>query len=620
MHLTRASNHAESCHALPDWVRVPVRQMGSVVTGKALAVNAPGPLRPYLRTKNVFDGRIDVSDVLTMPMTDEEFARFEARPGDVLLNEGQSLELVGRCAMYGGEYPVPCAIQNQLIRFRARAGVSNSFACHLFRWCQRSGVFARVALQTTSIAHLGGKRFERLVLAWPPTEAEQTSIATALSDVDGLIASLDRLIAKKRAVKQAAMQQLLTGKSRLPGFTQPWRGTRMSSLIAIRNEKVVSSRVDPHTPCIELEHIGQGDGNLMGHTQAGQVASIKYRFQAGDVLFGRLRAYLRKYWLADRNGLCTTEIWPLQVSPDTADAAFVHAIVQTTWFIEAACISYGTHMPRADWSVIRNLTLEVPDKWEQSAIGRVFRDLDSEIQQVVRRRDKVKAIKQGMMQALLTGRIRLPVALGTEAAVAEPVAQAEPTKGHNWQINEAVVIGILAKNFGSEAYPLGRKRYTKLSYLLHRRAERTADGYLKKAAGPYNPSTKYGGPEKIALKNRYVREHTNGQYKGFVAGDGIAQAEGYFEKWYGPEALKWLEQFRKRKNDALGVLATVDMASEELRAAGREVTVQTIKGVLAADKEWKQKLTQPEFSDRNIAAAIEESDRLFGVGVAEAQP
>jgi type I restriction enzyme S subunit len=358
---------------------------------------------------------------------------------------------------------------------------------------------------------------------------------------------------------------------------------------------------------------------LLGSTHAGKVVSIKYRFTAQDVLFGRLRAYLRKYWLADHDGVCTTEIWPLHVNAATADPAFVHALVQTEWFIEAACISYGTHMPRSDWSVIKNLSASVPEKAEQNAIGRVLQDMDEAVRRLTRRRDKATAIKQGMMQALLTGRVRLPVASECTPLLPEPVAQTEPSKAHNWQINEAVVIGVLAKAFGSDSFPLGRKRYTKLSYLLHRHAEKQADGYLKKAAGPYNPSTKYGGPEKIALKNRYVREHESGQYKGFVAGDGIAQAEGYFEKWYGPEALKWLEQFRKRKNDALGVLATVDMAAQELRAAGREVTVPAIKAVLAADKEWKQKLTQPEFSDRNIAAAIEESARLFGVGVVEAQ-
>ena len=69
------------------WLPRPVKSMGDVTTGKALAVNAPGAQRPYLRTKNVFDGRIDINDVLTMPMTDPEFERFRVLPGDVLLNE-----------------------------------------------------------------------------------------------------------------------------------------------------------------------------------------------------------------------------------------------------------------------------------------------------------------------------------------------------------------------------------------------------------------------------------------------------------------------------------------------------------------------------------------------------
>ena len=212
-----------------EWEVCPVRQKGEVVTGKALAVNAPGAQRSYLRTKNVFDGRIDISDVLTMPMTDDQFAQFQIRNGDVLLNEGQSLELVGRCAIYQDEYPEPCAMQNALLRFRARAGVSKIFASYLFRHCQQTGVFAQIALQTTSVAHLGGSRFERLRLAWP-TEAEQRAIATALSDVDALLAALDRLIAKQGDLKQAAMQQLLTGQTRLPGFKGKWETKRLGDL------------------------------------------------------------------------------------------------------------------------------------------------------------------------------------------------------------------------------------------------------------------------------------------------------------------------------------------------------------------------------------------------------
>ena len=176
---------------LPNSWRIrPVGSMGDVLAGKALAKNRPGRLRPYLRTKNIFDGHVDLADVPSMPMTNAEFSRYRLRHGDVLLNEGQSLELVGRCSLYKDEYRAPCAIQNQLVRFRAREDVSAAFAAHLFRHCQRSGVFSRIALQTTSVAHLGVTRFKRLLLPWPGQTKEQKRIAGALSDADELIAGV----------------------------------------------------------------------------------------------------------------------------------------------------------------------------------------------------------------------------------------------------------------------------------------------------------------------------------------------------------------------------------------------------------------------------------------------
>ena len=385
--------------------------MGEVITGKALAVNGSGEPRPYLRTKNVFDGRIHIDDVLSMPMTDEQFRRFMLKEGDVLLNEGQSLELVGRCAIYGGEYPGPCAIQNQLLRFRAHEGVSELFASHLFRYYQQKGVFARVALQTTSIAHLGGTRFEQLLLPWPPTEAEQHAVATALSDVDALLAGLSRVVAKKRDVKQAAMQRLLTGETRLAGFSGEWEINRLSEVASIRNQKVLPSNVGIDTLCVELDNIGQGNGRLLGCSTAQNSKSPKYRFFSGDVLFGRLRSYLRKFWHADRDGICTTEIWPLMTDSQQVDSGFLHAIVQGNRFIEAASISYGTHMPRADWGVMRNLEVRLPRVREQLAIAEVLSDMDSELAALEARRDKIRHLKQAMMQQLLTGKTRL-VAVG----------------------------------------------------------------------------------------------------------------------------------------------------------------------------------------------------------------
>lgn len=191
-----------------EWETKRVDEWGDVLAGKALAVNAPGPLRPYLRTKNVLDGAIDVQDVLAMPMTDAEFKRFEILDGDVLLNEGQSLLLVGRAAIYRNELGRSCAMQNQLLRFRASSSTCPEFAAQAFRRCQQDGTFASIATQTTSVAHLGSSRFSALKLTWPPSLAEQERIAEHLTALDALITAATQALDTLKTHKQSLMQQL----------------------------------------------------------------------------------------------------------------------------------------------------------------------------------------------------------------------------------------------------------------------------------------------------------------------------------------------------------------------------------------------------------------------------
>jgi type I restriction enzyme S subunit len=190
-----------------EWEMRRVDERGSVLAGKALAVNAPGPLRPYLRTKNVLDGSIDLSDVLRMPMTDAEFSRFEILDGDVLLNEGQSLELVGRASIYRGECRERCAMQNQLLRFRAFPVTCAEFAAQYFRKCQKDGTFANVATKTTSVAHLGSSRFSALELAWPSL-SEQHRISFCLSNLDAMITAGILKLEAFKTHKKGLMQQL----------------------------------------------------------------------------------------------------------------------------------------------------------------------------------------------------------------------------------------------------------------------------------------------------------------------------------------------------------------------------------------------------------------------------
>lgn len=399
-----------------DWEVSFVGTMGDVRAGKALAARGLGPQRPYLRTKNVFDGRIDLADVLRMPMTEAEFSRYRLRPGDVLLNEGQSLELVGRCAMYNDEYPEPCAIQNQLIRFRARDGVSASFAAHLFRYCQKSGVFAAIALQTTSVAHLGVSRFHQLQLAWPLELVEQERIAEALGDADALIESLEQLIVKKRNLKQGSAQDLLVGKKRLPGFTEEWKTQTIShffELVGARNAELNDNVV---TISAQLGFVRQEE--FFKKRVASKVLENYYLIDRGDFAYNRSYSNGYPFGAIKRltkyaKGVVTTLYICFALKPDAdADPCFFEH------YFEAGLLNSGLATVTNEGGRahgLLNITkvdffsreLNCPSGPEQTAIAAILSDMDAEIDALEAKLGKARQLKQGMMQELLTGKVRL---------------------------------------------------------------------------------------------------------------------------------------------------------------------------------------------------------------------
>ena len=200
-----------------------------------------------------------------------------------------------------------------------------------------------------------------------------------------------------------------------PGYKQTevgvipvdWEVVEFGDIAAIRSEKVVASLTPLGTKCVELECISQGSGRLLMSSEASGLAS-KYSFYKGDVLFGRLRAYLRKYWLANFDGICSTEIWPLVARDDRLFGSFLHLLVQTDDFVNAAGVSYGTHMPRSDWSVLRKVTVKLPPVPEQRVIAAALSDVDALLAGLDRLIAKKRDLKQAAMQQLLTGQTRLP--------------------------------------------------------------------------------------------------------------------------------------------------------------------------------------------------------------------
>jgi type I restriction enzyme S subunit len=185
-----------------DWREM--SSVGDVQMGRQLApkYKTGQNSRKYLRVANVYDGFIDTSDVGEMDFSDAEFSTYRLRPGDVLLNEGQSRELVGRSAIFRDEV-VDCCFQNTLIRFRSGSSVLPEFAHYFFQYCQYTSRFVQISKQTTSIAHLGVLRFARMKFPLISLDA-QKSVVSAISSVVQAIPELRNRASRARLVKQVA--------------------------------------------------------------------------------------------------------------------------------------------------------------------------------------------------------------------------------------------------------------------------------------------------------------------------------------------------------------------------------------------------------------------------------
>ncbi|MDZ7801668.1 MAG: restriction endonuclease subunit S [Trueperaceae bacterium] len=264
--------------------------------------------------------------------------------------------------------------------------------------------------QAQPFISLGGIKTVRLPV--PPLR-EQRAIATTLSDADALIESLDRLIAKKRAIKQATMQQLLTGQTRLPGFTGEWKTKRLANVAEIDPENL-GENTPPHYTFhyISLEDVEEG--KLRGwSTERFRSAPVRARriLRRDDIMVSTVRPNLKSHLLFDgqlQNAICSTGFTVVRSDPSHAHPGFIYShFFGSTANQQINKIIAGSNYPAIGSRDVKNLELPMPDLEEQAAIAEVLTDMDAEIEALERRRDKTRQIKQGMMQQLLTGRTRL---------------------------------------------------------------------------------------------------------------------------------------------------------------------------------------------------------------------
>jgi type I restriction enzyme, S subunit len=180
---------------LPDgWEWVRIKDLGEVQLGRQRAPQYhSGPnMRPYLRVMNVFEDRIDTADIMEMDFSPGDFERYRLEPGDILLNEGQSRELVGRSAIYRGEIPGAC-FTNTLVRFRPDAPLESDYPQIVFLGYLKTGRFQQLASLTVNIAHLGAGRFADMAFPLPPLEEQGEIVRRARGALDQITRLEERL-------------------------------------------------------------------------------------------------------------------------------------------------------------------------------------------------------------------------------------------------------------------------------------------------------------------------------------------------------------------------------------------------------------------------------------------
>jgi type I restriction enzyme S subunit len=227
-----------------------------------------------------------------------------------------------------------------------------------------------------------------------PPLAEQQAIADALSDADALVEALDALIAKKRDMKHAAMQQLLTGRTRLPGYTDEWEEVRLGELLDYEQPTKYLVNGGEYQDSGSIPVLTAGKSFLLGYTSDTEGVYDK----GPTILFDDFTTATQ--WVEFPFKVKSSACKMLTSRRPEVSLRFVYELMRTISYVPTDHMRHWIGIA-SEWPVI------APQSDEQQAIAEVLSDMDAEIVALVAQREKAELIEQGMMQELLSGRVRL---------------------------------------------------------------------------------------------------------------------------------------------------------------------------------------------------------------------
>ncbi len=396
-----------------DWTISSVGAEFSIQLGKMLdAEKNVGVPKPFLGNRAVQWGKIDLTDIGEIKLTPSDLQRFRLRKGDLLVCEGGE---IGRATVW--QQPIEeCYYQKALHRLRPLRGYNVQLMLNILQRLASTGFLLNFVTQT-SIAHLPKDKFETIPIPLPPTKAEQEAIAEALSDADVLIESLEQLLTKKRQLKQGAMQELLTGKKRLPGFNGEWEVKRLDELGRLTGGMTPSMRNPDYWQSGTVPWISSGDVKSVRLTSTALAISeyaVRQRattlLPARSIIIVTRSGILRKYLPVAMNMIpmaINQDIKALLPNDHVLPEYLLHSLTCNGDRILARCLKSGTTVESIEFPWLKAFTIPLPPIPEQTAISSILSDMDAEIAALDAKLANARQLKQGMMQELLTGRIRL---------------------------------------------------------------------------------------------------------------------------------------------------------------------------------------------------------------------
>ncbi len=369
------------CRTLED-LTDPARPIGYgiVQTGKSIFNGVK-----CVRVVDIIAGRIDTDQLITTtPEISHSYKRTLLRESDLII-------------ALRGKIGAVAVVDQELAGANLTRGVALLSASDSFHSGYLSQYLSSTVGKNTIEKNLNGSALQeipiaalRKIPAVAPPLPEQRAIAAALSDMDALLGGLDRLIAKKQGLKVAAMQQLLTGQTRLPGFSGEWEVMRLGDMLTIchgRNQR-------------EVEVQGGLYPILATGGQIGTAARALY--DKPSVLIGRKGTINQPRYMA--TPFWTVDTLFYSVIKGDNNAKFLY---YRFCFIDWMQYNEASGVPSLNARTIENVEIAAPLPVEQTAIATILSDMDTELAALQARRTKTLALKQAMMQELLTGKIRL---------------------------------------------------------------------------------------------------------------------------------------------------------------------------------------------------------------------